>query len=94
MRRSRSAIALLVFVAALLAAAVAFQHLTSIAGLVVIGPGYLVQTWLFERHWALGGLGYAATMIGVSAAFWTLLVGLVGGAIGWLIRRLGRRRDV
>jgi hypothetical protein len=94
MMRSRSATVLLVFVAALLAAAIAFQHLTSIAGLVVIGPGYLVQTWLFERHWALGGAGYAATMIGVSALFWTLLIGLVGGAIGWLIRRLGHRRGI
>jgi len=37
-------------------------------------PGYLVQAWLFEAHWALGGMGYALTMITVSALTWTLLL--------------------
>ncbi len=46
----------------------------SVPGLIVIAPGYLVQAWLFERNWALGGAGYRATMIGVSALFWTLFV--------------------
>jgi len=36
---------------------------------------------LFERHWALGGLGYQATMVGVSAVFWTaILLGFLAAA--------------
>jgi len=42
--------------------------------LLLIVPGYLVQAWLFEAHWALGGVGYAFTMIAVSALTWTLLL--------------------
>jgi hypothetical protein len=33
-----------------------------------------VQAWLFERHRALGGFGYAATMVGTSALVWTLIL--------------------
>jgi hypothetical protein len=29
---------------------------------------------LFERHLALGGFGYQATMVGVSALVWTLIL--------------------
>ncbi len=50
--------------------------------LLLIVPGYLVQAWLFEAHWALGGVGYALTMITVSALTWTLLLlGLLVAAV-------------
>jgi hypothetical protein len=72
---------LMAFVPAVVASTIALHAGNSIAGLIVIGPGYLVQAWLFERHWALGGVGYDATMVGVSALFWTaLLVILVSGS--------------
>ena len=49
--------------------------------LLLIAPGYLVQAWLFEAHRALGGMGYALTMITVSALTWTLLLlGLLSAA--------------
>lgn len=49
--------------------------------LLLIVPGYLVQAWLFQAHWALGGVGYAVTMITVSALTWTLLLlGLLAAA--------------
>ena len=61
-----------------LAATVALHHFDNIPAYLTLAPGYLVQSWLFERHWALGGLGYQATMVGVSAIVWTLiLLGLV-----------------
>lgn len=89
--RARLPRAALVFLAALAVSFVAFERMTTIPGLVVIAPGYLVQAWLFERHWALGGAGYAATMIGASALFWTLLLLLVGWGVRAVIR-LGRPR--
>ena len=81
-------------VAAVIASTVAFNHMSSIASLIVIAPGYLVQAWLFERHWALGGAGYAATMIGVSTLFWAVLLVLAGRVVGRLARRVLRRRAV
>ncbi len=42
--------------------------------LLLIVPGYLVQAWLFEAHRALGGVGYALTIVTVSALAWTLLL--------------------
>lgn len=60
--------------------------MTDLPGLIVIAPGYLVQAWLFERHLALGGAGYTATLVGVSVIFWSVLVlGLAA-----IVRRLGR----
>lgn len=57
--------------------------------LLLVVPGYLVQAWLFEAHWALGGVGYALTMITVSALTWTLLlVGLLAAATKLLRDRL------
>ena len=68
------------------AAGIAVTHMNNMAAFVVIGPGYLVQAWLFEHHLALGGFGYQATMVSVSALVWTLIImGLVG--VG---RRVGR----
>ena len=58
----------------------------TVPGLVVIGPGYLVQAWLFERHWALGGAGYVATMIGVSTLVWTAVIVTLAVVIGRLVR--------
>ena len=75
------------FALALVASALAFTHMDSLPAYLVIAPGYLVQAWLFERHWALGGAGYAATMIGVSTLFWTALF----LAIGWVARHVARR---
>ena len=73
------------------AATVALTHLNSLPAYLMIAPGYLVQAWLFERHLALGGFGYAATMVGVSALVWTLiLLGLT--ALTRLVRRTLRRR--
>ena len=42
--------------------------------LLLIAPGYVVQAWLFEVHRALGGVGYALTIVTVSALAWTLLL--------------------
>jgi hypothetical protein len=56
--------------------------------LLLIVPGYLVQAWLFEAHRALGGVGYALTIVTVSALAWTiLLLGLLVAAAK-LFRRL------
>lgn len=67
------------FAAALLilfgvAAALALQHMDNLPAFLVLAPGYMVQAWLFEHHRALGGFGYRATMVGVSALVWTLIV--------------------
>jgi len=56
------------------AATVAITHMDNLPAYLMIGPGYLVQAWLFERHLALGGFGYQATMVGVSALVWTLIL--------------------
>lgn len=56
------------------AAAVAVTHMTTIPAYIMIAPGYVVQAWLFENHWALGGFGYQVTMVGISALVWTLIL--------------------
>ncbi len=61
-------------------AAVALAHMTNLPAYIVIAPGYLVQAWLFEAHRALGGFGYQATMVGMSALVWTLII--LGAAAG------------
>ena len=83
---------LVVLLLTLVAAIIALTHMSSLPAFIVIGPGYVVQAWLFEHHYALGGFGYEATMVSVSALFWTLLiVGLVGAvrAVGQFA--VGRR---
>jgi len=62
------------FLLAAIAAAVAVTHMNSLSAFIVIAPGYLVQAWLFETHRALGGLGYQATVVGVSAVVWTFII--------------------
>ena len=57
-----------------IAATVALTHMDNLPAYLMIAPGYLVQAWLFERHLALGGFGYQATMVGVSALVWTLIL--------------------
>jgi len=75
------------FVLFAVAAAVAVTHMNSLPAFIVIAPGYVVQAWLFETHRALGGFGYQATMVGVSALVWTLIT--LGLALtGRLLRRL------
>ncbi|HWP37960.1 MAG TPA: hypothetical protein VNL18_10455 [Gemmatimonadales bacterium] len=74
--------------------ALGLQHTDHIPALVVLAPGYAVQSWLFVRDLALGGLGYRLTMIGVSALFWTLLLfgswrGLV--CVARKLKRLDKR---
>jgi hypothetical protein len=78
--------AAIAIVPALIASALAFTHMDSIPSYVVMAPGYLVQAWLFERHWALGGAGYAATMIGVSTLFWAGIL----LATSWVAGRVAR----
>ena len=73
-----------------IAAAVAVTHMDNLPAFVVIGPGYLVQAWLFETHRALGGFGYQVTIVGVSAVVWTLIILSLAVAIR-LLRRLVRR---
>lgn len=80
----RPAAALLVLTGS--AATVALTHMDNLPAYLMIAPGYLVQAWLFERHLALGGLGYEATMVGMSALVWTLIL----LALTSLIRLVGR----
>ncbi|PYP13314.1 MAG: hypothetical protein DMD54_17050 [Gemmatimonadetes bacterium] len=80
---------ILVLIFSSVAAVIALTHMNSLPAFVIIGPGYVVQAWLFEHHLALGGFGYQATMVSVSAVVWTLIiVGLVGA--GRLVGRLVR----
>jgi hypothetical protein len=85
--------AIIVFAGTAAAATLSIDHMDSIPALLVIAPGYVVQAWLFERHHALGGLGYRLTMAGVSALFWTLL--LLGIAVGCkhLVARFSNRQE-
>ena len=76
----------------LVAATVSLHQMEHLPALLIVAPGYAVQAWLFVRHQALGGLGYQLTMVGVSAAFWTLLVLLLAGVIRFLFRRGSRHR--
>lgn len=57
---------------------------------IVIAPGYLVQAWLFEHHHALGGVGYQATMVGMSALVWTLILLTLVAAFRRLARGVRR----
>ena len=82
------AIALLILTGT--AAALALTHLNNLLAFIVIGPGYLVQAWLFETHRALGGFGYDVTMVGVAALVWTLIMLSPALAVR-LVRRLVRR---
>jgi hypothetical protein len=83
------AIALLILTG--VASALAFTHLDNLPAYIVIAPGYVVQAWLFETHRALGGFGYRATMVGVSAVVWTLIILSPALAVRF-VRHLARRR--
>ena len=83
-------VVLVTLVLTCIAGAVALNHFDNIPAYLTLAPGYLVQSWLFERHWALGGLGYQATMIGASALFWTAFLLGLGVAARGLVRRLRR----
>ena len=87
-RWPRLALALLVLTS--IAAAIALTHMNNIPAYIVIAPGYLVQAWLFETHRALGGFGYQATMVGVSALVWTLIILSMAVAIRFLVRLIRR----
>jgi hypothetical protein len=75
-----------------IAAAVALSHMNSLPAFIAIAPGYLVQAWLFETHRALGGFGYQATMVGVSAVVWTVIIISPAVALRLLRRRVGPGR--
>ena len=77
------------FVITGIAAAVAVTHMTSIPAYIMIAPGYVVQAWLFEKHWALGGFGYQVTMVGASALVWTMIL-LTPALVLRLVRYLRR----
>ena len=68
----RNAAALLILTGS--AAALGLTHMNSLPAFIVIGPGYVVQAWLFEHRHAFGGFGYQVTMVGVSALVWTLII--------------------
>jgi hypothetical protein len=85
------AIALLLLTS--VAAALALSHMNNLPAFIAIAPGYLVQAWLFETHRALGGFGYQATMVGVSAVVWTLIILSPAVALR-LMRRFARRPRV
>jgi hypothetical protein len=73
------------------AATLALTHMDNLPAYLIIAPGYLVQAWLFERHLALGGFGYEATMVGMSALVWTLILLGLSGLVRLLMRTLRRR---
>ncbi len=72
------------------AATVALTHMDNLPAYLMIAPGYLVQAWLFERHLALGGFGYEATMVGMSALVWTLILLGFTALMRLLLRALRR----
>jgi hypothetical protein len=72
------------------ASGLALAHFDNMPAFIVLAPGYLVQSWLFERHWAPGGIGYEATMIGVSAVVWTVILFVPALAFQWMWKRLRR----
>jgi hypothetical protein len=74
------------------AAAVALTHMDNLPAFIVLAPGYLVQAWLFETHRALGGFGYQATMVGVSAVVWTLILLGLALAVRFIRHSVRRRR--
>jgi len=90
LRISLRFLAIALFILLCIAAAVAVSHMDNLPAFIVIGPGYLVQAWLFETHRALGGFGYEVTMVGVSALVWTLII-LSLAAVGRFLRRLVQR---
>lgn len=85
--------AIVVFAGIAAAATLSVDHMDSIPALVVVAPGYVVQAWLFERHRALGGLGFRLTMIGVSALFWTLLLLGIAVVCKYLVARFSNRQE-
>lgn len=85
---ARLALILLLFTGG--AAILALTHLDNLPAYIVIAPGYLVQAWLFETHHALGGLGYDATMVGVSALVWTMILFSLVVGTRFLVRGIRR----
>ena len=67
-------VAPVVLVLTSIAATVALRNMNTLPAFIAIAPGYLVQSWLFETHRALGGFGYQVTMVGVSAIVWTVII--------------------
>lgn len=74
------------------AAVIAHMHMDNLLAFIVIGPGYLVQAWLFETHRALGGFGYQATIVGVSAVVWTFIILSLAAVVVLGLRRVRRQR--
>ncbi len=83
---------LALFTLSSIAAVLAVTHMDNLPAFVVIGPGYVVQAWLFETHRALGGAGYYLTMVVVSSVVWTLITVSLAAALRKLGSLLGRLR--
>lgn len=79
------------FILITVVAVIAHMHMDNLLAFIVIGPGYLVQAWLFETHRALGGFGYQATIVGVSAVVWTVIILSLSAAVGLGLRRVRRQ---
>jgi hypothetical protein len=79
-----------------LAAAAAFSldRMDSLPAVMLVAPGYLVQAWLFQRHLALGGLGYDVTVSGVSALVWTAIILGVGAGVRGVVRTAFHRQTL
>ena len=77
-----------------IAAAVALTHMDNLLAFIVIGPGYVVQAWLFQTHRAPGGWGYVVTMVAISALTWTLILLILSRAAERLLRRVQRHREL
>ena len=84
--------ALAVFALFALASSLALNHVDQRVALILVLPGYVVQAWLFEKHHALGGVGYVGTVVTVSALVWTLIVLGLSVPAANLARRLSRSR--
>lgn len=90
MRLRYFAIALLILTG--VASTVALTRMDNLPAFIVLAPGYVVQAWLFETHRALGGFGYQATMVGVSALVWTLIILSLTIAVRFVRHFVRRRR--
>jgi uncharacterized membrane protein len=90
MRLRYFAIALLILTG--VTSTVALTRMDNLPAFIVLAPGYVVQAWLFETHRALGGFGYQATMVGVSALVWTLIILSLTIAVRFVRHFVRRRR--
>ena len=94
MTRPSAILFVIVFASTAVAAAVSLHYMDHLPAMLITAPGYILQSELFVRHRALGGLGYQLTMIGASALFWTLFLLTGLRVVRFVIRRLFRGRKI